>query len=329
MIKVAHLVDDCSMGGVMAALKNFDDPRLASVTENRTVVVDPTRASAPHVSDDIIVIHFTVSWRKLPFLMALRLKNRSARIILEEHSYTAGFEENKVGNRFRFRQMLKLSYACVDDVVAVSQGQADWLANVVKPEKLHAIAQSRPFDVFQAVKPEDKGGSEAVTFGAIGRFHEQKGFDNLIAAFCSPALNTPHLIIAGAGEEEERLRKLADGAPNIHFMGPVSDPLEFYRKVDCVVIPSRWEAFGLVASEAMAAGKLVLANDVDGLREQVLDAGILAKPGDVIALSDMIGCIAELGRKQVIEFGEQSRISALKRYDAMITAWKNLFCVTV
>lgn len=328
MIKIAHLVDDCSMGGVMAALKNFDDPRLKSVTQSRTVVVNPMNANAPHVGDDVIVIHFTVSWRKLPFLMALRLRNRSARIILEEHSYTAGFETHKVGNRFRFRQMLKCSYACVDDVVAVSQGQADWLAKLVKPEKLHAIAQSRPFDVFQSVKPEDKGGSEVVTFGAIGRFHEQKGFDNLIAAFCSPALNAPRLVIAGAGEEEERLRKIASGAPNIHFMGSVSDPIEFYRKVDCVVVPSRWEAFGLVVSEAMAAGKLVLANDVDGLREQVLDDGILTRPGDVMALADMIGCIAELGRNQVIEFGEQSRLSALKRYDAMIASWKNLFCAT-
>lgn len=328
MIKVAHLIDDCSMGGVTAALRNFDDARLCAVASSRALVVDPLQADAPHIGDDVIIVHFTVSWRKLPFLLSLRLKNRHTRIILQEHSYTAGFEDCKVRNRLRFRQMLKMSYACFDQVVAVSYGQAEWLRDVVRREKLRVIPQSRTFDTLQTVKPEDKGFDASVTFGAIGRFHEQKGFDDLIAAFRSPSLDGARLVIAGAGEEEARLRELAGDAPNIRFMGPTDDPLTFYRKVDCVVVPSRWEAFGLVASEAMAAGKLVVASDLDGLSEQVVNNGVLFPSGDIMALSKVLTRIVGLGRKAVIDFGERSRFSAVSRYDAMIEAWKTVFVET-
>ena len=52
-----------------------------------------------------------------------------------------------------------------------------------------------------------------------------------------------------------------------------------------LAIPSRWEGFGLVAVEAMAAGVPIVASDVPGLREVVEGAALLVPPGDVAALS--------------------------------------------
>ena len=321
-MKIAHLVDDQSMGGVMAALLNFQDPRLTKFGASRTVIVDPLTPSAPNLDDDVIVIHFSVSWRKLPFLLGLRMRNATKRIVLIEHSYTRGFEEQNVPSPLRFRQMLRTTYACVDEVVAVSNGQAHWLSKVVRKGKVTTIPQSRNLERFAAVSPISTEAHEPVTFGAIGRLHEQKGFDDLIAAFRNPALEGARLLIAGEGPMEDRLRALATGATNIDFLGPMSDPAAFYERVQCVVVPSRWEAYGLVASEAMASGRVVVATVVDGLSEQVRGCGQLVAPGDMIALSNAMAGVCALTPAMRKEIGEASRRASLGRYDAMINAWR-------
>lgn len=55
-----------------------------------------------------------------------------------------------------------------------------------------------------------------------------------------------------------------------------------YRACDLVLMPSRYESFGLVAIEAMAAGKPVIALDSSGVREVVEDSvsGVLVPPDD-------------------------------------------------
>ena len=323
MIRIAHLVDDCAMGGVMVALRNFQDPRLAAVANSRTIEVNPRHVRAPKLDDDLIVIHFTVNWRKLPFLMSLRLLNAKARIILIEHSYTEGFEHCNVPASMRFRHMLKCAYGCVDEIIAVSNSQAAWLSGFISQVKITAIPQSRPLEAFRTIRPVCKLSDAPVTFGAIGRFHEQKGFDNLVAAFRNPALDGARLLIAGAGAQEARLRALASDAPNIHFIGPEDEPASFYAHVDCIVIPSRWEAFGLVASEAMASGRLVIASNVDGLTEQVHKNGVLVEPDNMIDLGSAMLGVCKLPPEQLKALGELSRAAFAPRYDAMVDAWRH------
>lgn len=322
MITIAHLVDDCAMGGVMVALNNFNDPRLTSFSRSRTVEVRPKDPYAPKLDDDVIIIHFTASWRKLPFLMSLRVRNRKAKIVLIEHSYTEGFARWNVPNKRRFHEMLRWSYGCVDEVIAVSQAQGEWLSQIAPLRPVTAIAQSRPLNGFKTVPAIARAPGRPFVFGAIGRFHEQKGFDDLITAFRNPALDAARLVIAGAGAQESRLRALAGDVPNIAFIGPVDDPASFYARVDCVVIPSRWEAFGLVASEAMASGRLVIASKLDGLTEQVRKNGVLIEPDNVIALGEAMLDVCKLSPGALKAVCKRARVIALKRYDVMIGAWE-------
>jgi glycosyltransferase involved in cell wall biosynthesis len=67
------------------------------------------------------------------------------------------------------------------------------------------------------------------------------------------------------------------------------------RESDAVVMPSRWEGFGLVALEAMREARAVLAARVGGLAEIVVDGetGLLFTPDDVRSLEDAIVRCAE------------------------------------
>jgi len=70
---------------------------------------------------------------------------------------------------------------------------------------------------------------------------------------------------------------------------PAEAPL-YYVASDIVVVPSLREAWGLLATEAMACGKPIIASKVGGLPGQVIDGynGFLVPPGDSKAIADKI-----------------------------------------
>ena len=72
--------------------------------------------------------------------------------------------------------------------------------------------------------------------------------------------------------------------PRVRWLGPRNDIPELLAAADLLVVPSRWEGFGIVAAEGMAAGVPIVASAVDGLVEVVGDAGVLVPPSDVQSL---------------------------------------------
>ena len=107
-----------------------------------------------------------------------------------------------------------------------------------------------------------------------GRLTRKKGFDMLLEAFAQAQTLAPDvdLILAGSGEEEMALRRQAQRlglADRVHFFGRATSEQVVHLLNGCrfLVVPSREEPFGIVALEALAAGKPVLATRVGGLPE--------------------------------------------------------------
>ena len=112
-------------------------------------------------------------------------------------------------------------------------------------------------------------------FGYIGRLSKEKGIDGLFDGFIKFKNNEYKLIIAGASYEDflslyPEYEKTLKERYDIDFIGVV-DNIEFYKKVDCVIVPSKYnEPFGRVAMEAIFMGKAVIVSDKGGLPEQIL-----------------------------------------------------------
>jgi glycosyltransferase involved in cell wall biosynthesis len=130
----------------------------------------------------------------------------------------------------------------------------------------------------------------------LGRLVRAKGFDLLLDAFAQTGSEKTDLIIAGAGEEraalENQARELGlEG--RVHFFGPATAEQAVSLLNGCmlVVIPSRSESFGIVALDALAAGKPILATSVGGLVELLTD--VYKEFGDGIRASS-----ATFGRYQ-------------------------------
>lgn len=136
-----------------------------------------------------------------------------------------------------------------------------------------------------------------IIIGAVSRLRHEKGIDLLIGAFIQLVkIHTGiRLLIVGTGPDEEYLQELVRESGNssqVTFYGAASweHAIELLSVMDIVVVPSRFEGFGLSAAEAMAACKPVIASDTSGLKEVVNHnhTGLLFSVNDVSALKNAI-----------------------------------------
>lgn len=123
----------------------------------------------------------------------------------------------------------------------------------------------------------------------VGSLVPLKGFDTLLEAVAG-LTPPPHLWIAGNGPEGHTLTRLAHAlgiGDRVQFLGRRDNVADLMVAADVVALPSRREAGGLVAIEAMALGRPVVASRVGGLALAVEDGvnGVLVPPDDPDALA--------------------------------------------
>ncbi len=108
--------------------------------------------------------------------------------------------------------------------------------------------------------------------------------------------------------EMENLSKSLGLSSKCIFTGFRTDVWELLHICDLVVMPSYAEPFGLVALEVGAAGKPIIASNVGGLREIIIngDTGFLVQPQNVEALTQVASCLLQ-NRELRYKIGETAR----------------------
>jgi phosphatidylinositol alpha-mannosyltransferase len=140
------------------------------------------------------------------------------------------------------------------------------------------------------------------TVGFVGRFGEpRKGMPVLLAALRTLVHTRPdlRLLVVGHGDADALLRAAGPAlASRIRVLGPLSDEgkAAMLASVDVLCVPALGgESFGIVLTEAMAAGTPVVASDLDAFR-LVLDdgkAGMLVPAGSPDTLSAALGSLLD------------------------------------
>ncbi len=139
----------------------------------------------------------------------------------------------------------------------------------------------------------------------LGRLEWEKGVQDLVAAL--PAVRRAHpgttLTVAGTGSCGEWLAERARAARvrrAVRLVGHVDDASlrTLMTDADAVILPSRYEPFGIVALEAAAAGVPLVASTAGGLGEVVRDGetGLSFTPGDAAGIAAaVVACLDDPG----------------------------------
>jgi glycosyltransferase involved in cell wall biosynthesis len=135
---------------------------------------------------------------------------------------------------------------------------------------------------------------------SAGRLSDQKGFPHLIeaAALLKRKRNDLVFVVSGEGKLEQELKLQAARAgmkDSFLFFGFAPDIYPFLGGCDLFVLASLFEGMPNVVMEAMAMGKPVVATDVNGARELMVDGvtGLIVPPADPQAMADAIGMLAD------------------------------------
>jgi glycosyltransferase involved in cell wall biosynthesis len=168
--------------------------------------------------------------------------------------------------------------------LATGAGTAEWL--VARGAPADAVF---PFGYFLAearhARPARAPCEKSFRVLFVGQFVERKRLDLLINALAIIGSHEVELVVVGSGPLEQELRALAELklGPRVSWLGvrAHSEVPAIMASADCLVLPSRFDGWGAVASEALLAGTPVVCSDKCGCREVVrLGGGNVFAEGD-------------------------------------------------
>ena len=188
------------------------------------------------------------------------------------------------------------------------------------------LPQNAPPDLQDSIEAKSKP-----HFISIGRLDPQKGHETLLHAAARVLQEEPRFTLWIAGDTqhggEDYLSSLHSLSAelgvteNVKFLGVRHDVDRLLAQADGFVLASRWEGFGLVFLEAMAAAKPVVATRVSAIPEVVEDnvTGLLVPPDDPAALAGaLLALIREPARARQMGKAGHARVHAHFSAAAMV-----------
>jgi glycosyltransferase involved in cell wall biosynthesis len=192
----------------------------------------------------------------------------------------------------------KLAFQHADAVVVSSANVRDQFERAYgsRHGKVHVVphAARASTDAAQRFDARARFGIEPEAFciGFVGRLDPCKDVPFLIDAIAGMA-DREHirLLLVGVGPDESRIRRKAEEsgiAEHLVWAGRMDSPDDAYSAMDVLVLPSVYEAFGLVLLEAMAAGVPVIGRANNGTSVLTATAEIIPPTAGVVIPSDSV-----------------------------------------
>lgn len=221
---------------------------------------------------------------------------------------------------------LQVSRAGVEryvEIGAVPRRKIAWLPNSVKVERYHPDTEAR-----RRLRAE-LGIDRELVWLAVGRLEPQKDYPNMLRAFKrllamggegdGREVEHPLLLVAGHGRLRKQLVEAVSelGLDNhVRFLGMRRDVDALMNAADAYVMSSAWEGTPLALLEAAATGLPIVATEVGGNGDVVLDgrSGRLVPPHDTEALAAAMHSLGELPLEERRRFGMRGREHVRRHY---------------
>jgi len=225
---------------------------------------------------DVLIAH-TYYANVLGHLLSTALGVRYRIAVQHNPTYSypslARIADSIVGSLGIYTSNVVVSKTVEDSVVSYSRSYRERVSVVYNGVPEPSVASSR-----DETRRRWKLPLEAAVLVNVGRFSTQKNQEFLIRLL--ETNKDLHLLLVGDGELHDSLRRLpveVNVEDRVHFTGEVgsNEVSSLISCSDILVLPSLFEAVGLVVLEAMMLGKPVVSNDIPSSREFIGEDGIL------------------------------------------------------
>ena len=218
----------------------------------------------------------------------------------------------------RYKRVIAVSRSVRDDLTehyGVPEERIDVVYNGVDQDDFPALPDAAAGAAAAGAAAADTRRRLGLREGAtvalfVSNEFRRKGLDTAVRALRHVPQETGlRLLVVGAGRSEPylELAQTIGVRDAITFTGPVADPAEYYRAADLLVLPTRYEPFGLVAPEAMASGIPVIVSRSAGvveLLEHGVNACLLDDPTDERELARALGDLSDPARRAAMGKGK-------------------------
>lgn len=200
--------------------------------------------------------------------------------------------------------------------IAISEYERELIDQITRPEKIHQIDNGIS-DVEIDISHARNG---KVLF--VGRLDQQKGLQLLIDLYREHNVEV-QLDVAGSAVVGS---SVPDAVEGIHYLGWVDsgDLPELYALYSAVVMPSRWEGFGLVAIESLRSGTPVICSD-RGALPSIIENGVTGFVSDLDEFgANYLDASRTLVANQDVALYQRCRRHYVENYEATIMCSKVL-----
>ncbi|MGB2697682.1 MAG: glycosyltransferase [Candidatus Zixiibacteriota bacterium] len=220
------------------------------------------------------------------------------------------------------REVFKYNLDQADRITVTSKMLMDLTKEFVSPlKRVIRIPFGVDVDNFKPRLTSDK--KSEITVGVVKRLDYKYGIEYLVKGFAlvEKKFKNVRLLIAGDGPLRNKLKKLSfqlGCEKKIKFLGNIhhAQVPNLLKEMDIFVMPSVRESFGVAALEASASQLPVIASNVGGIPEIIINGktGLLVPPRNPSAIAESIIHLIE-NPDLSLELGKSGREFVMKNYD--------------
>jgi len=213
-------------------------------------------------------------------------------------------------------------------IKASPRDKIEFIPNGINLKRFNKMENSERNAIRRELKVEND-----FTWLTVGRMVKAKDYTSMITAW-SQVLNhcDGQLLIVGEGPDKPLIESLAHSLGvdrHIQFLGIRTDIPQLMNAADAYLMSSLWEGMPIVLLEAAASELPIVATDIGGNREVVIDrtSGLLARPAEPADLAERMSAMMALSPEERDQMGQSGRRYVLDKYDieTVMDRWESVY----